>query len=141
MVGASIVCPPAANYAPCDCAENSSLKPGTIILNCASRNLNDTRVSDILDAFLTTPGVSPVTFIFFPNNQLTYVPSQMKRFTQLGEIYFSQNPIASINANDFNFAGSANSFSFLDLSRTRLTFIAPGAFQGKKIIFRTILYN
>jgi hypothetical protein len=29
----------------------------------------------------------------------------------------------------------------LDLSRTRLTFIAPGAFQGKKIIFRTILYN
>ena len=57
-----VVCPRLAAYSPCICAENGG-NPGTIFLLCSNRNLTDSTASHILDAFLTSPNVSPISII------------------------------------------------------------------------------
>lgn len=54
----SNVCPSPDFYAPCRCEK--SLDNQYLILNCLSSNLNDSRVSEILDAFTDTSGVKPL---------------------------------------------------------------------------------
>ena len=107
VVKAAVICPPAADYAPCDCEERN----GTITLTCDMRNLNDSQVSDILDAFLTTPGVSPVGDLNLYQNRLTRVPTQIKFFDQLKRVTLQENSITSVESGAFNatFPGGQNS--------------------------------
>ena len=130
---AAVVCPPAADYAPCNCTEFLPNKPGTIYLGCWGNQLNDSQVSDILDVFLKTPGVSPVgrsdlQFI----QQLTRVPSQIKSFPQLNWVDLSTNGITSIESGAFNFTDAANPLKMLYLQYNQMTTIAPGAFKGQQ---------
>ena len=77
-VDAVIVCPPAAAYSPCECIENNSAeRPGTIALDCLFKSLVDSKISEILDAFLTTPGISPLVRLELGGNQLTFIPDQI----------------------------------------------------------------
>ena len=126
LVNADVTCPPAAAYEPCDCSEASS-KPGTVILTCD--NLNDSKVSDILDAFLTTPGVSPLGDLNLSNNQLTRVPSQIKLFDKLEWVDLLINSITSIESGAFNFPNAANPIRYLHLDDNQLTTIASGTFS------------
>ena len=129
LANADVVCPPEAAYAPCGCSEYSE-KPDTIYLNCYNRNLGDSKMSDILDAFLTTPGISPVGLLDLMSNRLTRVPTQMKFFNQLDYVYLNNNDITSIESGAFNFPDAANPILDLDLQNNQLTTIAPGAFKG-----------
>ena len=92
MVEGAVVCPSAADYAPCECSEYI-YQPGTVFLGCSSKQLTDSRASDILDVFLTTPGVSPLVYLDLQYNQLTREPSQIKSFPQLERVYLLSMPL------------------------------------------------
>ena len=91
-VEAVVVCPPADVISPCTCRRYST-RTNSTFLNCgSSRNLADSQVNDILDAYLATPNVSPVGRLQLSNNALlTRVPVQVKYFTQLeyADLYFN----------------------------------------------------
>ena len=131
LVNADVICPPAADYAPCLCGENRG-RPGTVYLYCYNQNLTDSQMSGILDAFLTTPGVSPLGYLSMWQNQLTRVPTQIKSFNQLDAVYIYENSIASIGSGAFNFPDAANPVRDLSLYYNQLTTIAPGAFRGQQ---------
>jgi len=71
QVEAAVVCPPTAAYMPCNCTESPT---NYIELNCGGLGLGDSRMSEILTTFLTTPGVSPIASLYLRNNELTYIP-------------------------------------------------------------------
>ena len=88
----AVICPAATVFSPCSCDEYKG-NSGTIELNCGGNNVDDTRLSAILDALLTTPGVSPVGALMLWNNLLTRVPDQIPRFTQLVvDLNYKKNP-------------------------------------------------
>ena len=72
---ATIVCPPEKAILPCQCQELIARE--TIYLECYSTNLNDTRMGEIIDAFLSDPDVSPITLLSLGNNSLTRVPDRL----------------------------------------------------------------
>ena len=120
------ICPPVDAYAPCDCMDYN---PGIYLL-CFNRNLTDSKVSAILDAFLTTPGVSPVDYLDLSGNLLTRVPNQIKSFTHLGVVHLKKNAITSIESGDFDFQSTVNPLQNLILENNQITTIAPGAFKS-----------
>ena len=130
LVDAEVVCPPAADYAPCQCSDYF-LKPGKILLTCKILKLGDSKISDILDAFLKTPGVSPVGCLELSSNQLTRVPSQMKLFDQLEWVELYNNNITFIESGAFNFPNASDPLQYLDLTYNKMTTIAPGTFTGQ----------
>lgn len=129
-VESAVVCPAAAeSYSPCTCYEYGN-QPGTIYLYCGEKNLDDSRVSEILDVFLTTPGVSTLGNLCLSTNQLTRVPDQVRLFPQLDFVWLNDNKInTSIRSGAFKF-NKDTPVKNLDLQRSQLTSIAPGAFQG-----------
>ena len=141
-VEAVVVCPPADVISPCTCRRYST-RTNSTYLNCgSSRNLADSQVNDILDAYLATPNVSPVGRLQLSNNALlTRIPVQVKYFTQLeyADIYF--NSIASIESGAFNNADDSNPLWDLRLEFNQLVTIAPGAFKGFQLFhFHLFLY-
>ena len=135
---AAVVCPPLTSYAPCNCREYTPSqfrpqKPGKITLNCQYFVLSDSRVSQILDTFLTTPGVSALVELELTGNQLSKVPDQIVLFPELTDVFLSQNEIASIGPSSFIF-NETYPLSLLTLGQNDgLSTIAPGAFQGLDI--------
>ena len=125
LAQAAVVCPPNDAYDPCGCYEFVS-KNDTILLDCKNRNLTDSRMSEILNAFLTNPDISPVAEIDLRSNQLTRVPSQIRSFRQLENVDIIDNPIQFIEEGDFNITGNYPSLNI----GPQLTTIAPGAFKG-----------
>ena len=78
-------------------------------------------MSDILDAFLTTPGVSPVAFLSLEYGKLlTRVPSEVRLFNQLDWVFLSDNNITSIDSGAFNFPDAANPLGNLDLAYNKI---------------------
>ena len=102
-VEAAVVCPPSPTTTPCTCTELTTTPGtnGTIYLYCYNKGLLDWKVSEILDAFLTTPGVSPIGKLDLEKNQLTYVPSQINFFTQLSTLSLSNNFMTTISPGSF----------------------------------------
>jgi Leucine-rich repeat (LRR) protein len=86
-------------------------------------------MSEILTSFLTTPGVSSVAYLYLNDNQLTYVPREIKFFTQATHVVLDRNNISSIESGAFNFSGPLPLW-VLELGANQLTTIAPGAFRG-----------
>ena len=129
LVPAVVICPPAETYSPCTCYEYSNI-PDTIYLYCGEKNLDDLKVSQILDAFLTTPGVSTLGNLCLIGNRLTRVPSQVHLFPQLDYVWLNDNNISSsIQSGAFTF-NKETPVRNLDLQFNQLITIAPGAFQG-----------
>ena len=128
-VGQSTVCPPAASISPCVCRDNGD--DVTVFLNCYNQDLDDAKVSQILQTFLTG-GVSPLGRLDLFYNQMTKVPVEIPQFPQLDLVYLYQNKIDSVKSGAFNFAKSLRR---LDLFNNQITTIESGAFQG---IFKPI---
>ena len=101
-----VVCPPETAYTPCYCNEYS---PG--VLTLLGRNLGDSRISEILDAFLLNDninGSSALGELELDLNQLTRVPDQIKYFPQLTLVSLDFNLITSLDSVAFNFTDAAN---------------------------------
>ena len=121
----STTCPPAASVSPCVCRDNND--GVTVFLNCYNQNLDDTKISQILNSFLSTSGVSPLGRLDLFFNKLTKVPAEIPQFPQLDLVYLYRNSIDSVKSGAFNFA---KTLVRLDLYDNQITAIEPGAFQG-----------
>ena len=123
------VCPSKEDYAPCICMEGEP-KDGTLSLLCRNRNLNDTQISRILDAFLAS-SISPLGSIFLEGNRLTRVPSQLNKFPRLSWIDLKANRIQTIHKGAFNFTVQPGiSGCQIGLESNNLSHIEQGAFDG-----------
>ena len=90
--------------------------------------MGDTRISEILNSFLPVNiSSSPLTRLDLSGNQLTSIPSQLKKFDRLKYVDLNRNGIQQIPSGAFNF--TAKSISLL-INNNNLTTIAPDAFQG-----------
>ena len=126
-VEAAVICPPADTYAPCACQIDPYGDGTSIRLNCNNQQLDDSQTSDMLDAFLTTPGISPLSWFNYPSNRLTKVPIQLPFFPLLDFVDLGRSSISSVPYGAFNFSKTLN---ILYLNENGLDSIEPGAFQG-----------
>lgn len=81
----------------------------------------------ILDAFLTTSNVSPVSLLNLFGNSLTRVPPQLSRFTHLNEVSLAHNNITFLQSGGFEFA---TPLGWLFLHNNQITTIEEGALTG-----------
>ena len=143
LVDADVICPPFEAISPCDCYDYTTtefVRTNTTYLYCYYKYLTDSQMSDILDAYLATPNVSPVGRLQLSFNLLTRVPVQVKSFTQLVIADLSGNSfesggITSIESGAFNIADGAYPLETLFLDHNQLTTIAPGAFKGSNFVY------
>ena len=120
----TLTCPPAASVSPCVCRDNND--GVTVFLNCYNQNLDDTKISQILNTFLSG-GVSPLGRLDLFFNKLTKVPVEIPQFPQLDLVYLYRNSIDSVKSGAFNFG---KTLVRLDLYDNQIATIEPGAFQG-----------
>lgn len=123
-VSIQLVCPPAQDYRPCNC---QTWKEDFSWLFCFNLNLNDTKTSQILSAFLSNPSISPLGAVTLNDNLLTKVPEELNRFPQLVFINLAGNNIRVIPTGAFKFTATAD---HVLLYENEISLIEPGAFQG-----------
>jgi hypothetical protein len=123
-VSSALIQPNPNDYAPCICLDG---RDGlTLYVECSNHNLDDTKISTILNSFLA-PGISPLGGLILTNNQLTKIPDQLKQFTQLTYVDLDENKISSLTAGTLSFTARIDA---INLGFNQLTTIAPGAFDG-----------
>ena len=122
-----VVCPPADTYSPCTCYDYAGYS-GNILLSCYA-SLNDSMASDILDAFLKTPGVSPLRGVDFSQSELTRVPHQIKIFPGLKYLNLASNNLQSIETDDFS--NAQTKLKNLWFQNNQIETIAPFAFKSE----------
>ena len=114
-----------------------------IWLNCEDLNLDDAKMSRILNVFLSSDLNREFTRrIDLDSNQLTKIPSELSQFKRLQMVYFYYNAITSIKSGDiFNnststdlasTSSSATRLIRLWLNNNAINHIEAGAFQGSK---------
>ena len=114
--------------------------PQFIVIDCSRQNLNDSQMSDILDAVLNYYSISafPPNTAFFTflakKNQLTNVPDRIAKLAQLFGVVaadLSYNQITSILSDAFNYPNKANVSIGLniDLEGNQITAIHTGTFH------------
>jgi hypothetical protein len=125
VIGQQLVCPPAQYYRPCSC---NSWGDDAAWLFCFNLDLNDTKTSQILSAFISNQsGISPLGAVTLNNNKLTKVPDEIKFFPRLVYVNLAGNNIRTIQRGAFNFTSTAD---HVLLFENEISFIEPGAFQG-----------
>ena len=99
----TITCPKSASISPCACKQyigngfpafNNSIK-----IDCKGKNLGDSQISRVLNAFLA-PGLSPIKEISASYNQITKVPKEVSKFPALLLVDFGSNRISEIPYNN-----------------------------------------
>ena len=118
------ICPPEAEYSPCVCRDYYG--DGTLLLDCDYRSLDDQQISDMLNFFLPEQGISPLSVLRLENNKLTKIPTQIKSFPRLKEVYLWQNAIETIETESLHFIGLEKLVGMGD----KVKVIEPGAFTG-----------
>ena len=128
LVEGALVCPSTTAITPCACQREPLFGGDRIWLNCQTLGLEDSRVGEILDAFLD-PNVSPLFRISLQFNQLTVVPSQLGsgQFNQLEHVHLDNNLIDNIPGGAFNFVAK---LAQLSLEANLIETVEPGAFIG-----------
>ena len=133
VIGGGDGCPvDSQDYEPCSCQTNGV----NLSLECASsKTLNDSRVSQVFKAFLSTSDNNSqqqqrLVSVEIENSQLTHIPQEITLFNWLQNVQLSGNHIRSIRSGAFNFISPLKT---LNLSANGLENIEPGAFQGKTI--------
>ena len=128
---AQFVCPKESDYNRlCTCEENNEYA-GTITLTC--RSGDDKKISDILNTFLWTAGVSPLSRLTLEQTEITRVPDQVKLFDQLKCVELVGNQIPIIHSRSFvnSRQGIRNEDKFVViLKNNAIRRVEPSAFQG-----------
>ena len=120
------ICPDSSIVSPCICSDNNDGL--TTQLNCFGRNVNDAKLSDILDFFLApTSRANPLGYVNLGANPLTQVPYQLPYFRELRTIGLGSNSITDIKHKAFSYNRLCD---LLDLRINSINTIAAGAFQG-----------
>lgn len=124
QVGEPIVCPKPDDYFPCKCLDYND---GTAYLFCDRQNMQDAKISQILQAYLATANVSPLSFLQLQYNQLSRVPAEIHLFPALNYVNLEYNNIENVQTGAFNFTALLYQ---LHLSSNPLLAIQTDAFQG-----------
>jgi Leucine-rich repeat (LRR) protein len=98
-------------------------------LVCSGFDLDDIRVSQILNAFLSLGIDAPITTLSLDSNQLTRVPDQIRLFSKLGYLNLNNNLITTVTTGSFNIAVP---FELVLQYNPTLAIIEAGAFQGER---------
>ena len=140
---ADVVCPQPKDFLPCECIADDESNESLIKLDCGSKYLNDTKASDILDAFLSNADVSPLLSVDLQQNQLTAVPIQLRLFEKLVRVNLNQNHIRTVTAGSFVFVpqNHQEDRSRMDvyLDENQISSIEPNTFQGKHFFYLYII--
>jgi hypothetical protein len=123
------VCPPAEKLEPCKCHvfdRDDTKKGGTLRFNCTELYLGDEKISQVLDAFISTPGVSPLRELYLYKNNLTRIPDQIRHFTELDRVELGSNEIKTIEKGSLNFTRTLGLFKLND---NKMITIESGAFD------------
>ena len=143
-VTGDVICPPEELWRwCCYCTEYTD---GVIAFRAFNELTSDTKVSDMLDVLLNTPGISPVGLLDIGANYLTQVPYQTLLFPKLQELGLGANKLTVIKSGTFNFPNKNTPLRKLDLSRQNdypnslSLIIEPAAFVGK-VLKKNQLFN
>ena len=124
----------ANSISPSSCSQYTTT---TTYLNCQSRVMTDSQVSDILNTYLIILWTL-VLLLQLSNNLLTPVPVQMQFFTQLECAFLYSNLFTSIKSGLFNASADASyPLAGFSLPVNHLMTIAPDAFKG----FHFLIYS
>ena len=127
-VNGQINCPDSSLVSPCVCGDNGDGL--TVSLNCFARNVNDAKVSDILDAFLAPSSrANPIGYLNLGYNPITAIPSQVTSLRELHTVGMGSTDVSIIKTNAFNFRREAN---LIDFRLCLINKIESGAFQGTR---------
>ena len=113
-----------------------------IVIECYKKNLNDSQMSNILDALLNYSSRVPNQArigIEANFNQLTKVPVLIAELAQLFThmyVYLSYNQITSISTDTFNYPNATLSVFKVTLDRNQITSVPTDAF---KFLFATFI--
>jgi len=116
-----VVCPTAADLGGCTCQEAWSDESG-LDIDCREVKLNDATVGGLLKALLET-GVSPAVTFDASKNNLTKVPVNLSKLSELTYIDMNDNQITSIPVGAFQSSSTKNVGIYL--SNNRISSIAP----------------
>ena len=123
-VSSALVQPNPDDYAPCVCLDG---RDGlNLYVECSNHNLDDAKISSILNSFLA-PGMSPLGALILTNNQLTKIPDQLKQFNQLTYVDLDKNKIPSLAAGALSLTAKIGT---INVGFNQLITIAPGTFVG-----------
>jgi len=125
-VSGQVNCPDSTLVSPCVCGDNGDGL--TASLNCFARNVNDQRISDILDVFLSpTTRANPIGYLNLGYNPISFIPKQTASLRQLYTAGFGSTDLTTIKNGDFVFTREAN---LVDFRLNLISTIENGAFQG-----------
>ena len=89
------IMPEAEDILPCFLGPNNEIT--AFHVHCNDKNLNDSRMAQILDVLLNTPRLVPlIKILYMRGNSLTKVPDQLVLFDRLRQIDLSNNNISSV---------------------------------------------
>lgn len=120
-------CPNRTTIAPCTCNFKDGISGRTAELHCFNMQLGDSRISEILLTFNSTPNVLPLSKMDLSYNSLTRVPKEISLFSSLAHVYLNGNEISKVESGAFNFSSQFREISFFN---NELTNVEPEAFQG-----------
>ena len=125
-VSGQVNCPDSTLVSPCVCGDNGDGL--TSSLNCFARNVNDKRISDILDVFISpTNRANPIGYLNLGNNPISAIPSQVTALSQLYTVGMGRTDLTTIKTGAFDFKREAN---LVDFRPCLINTIENGAFQG-----------
>ena len=88
-------CPPATLLEPCKCHifSSSDANEGNLWFECPELYLGDDKMSQVLDQFISTPGIGQLREIYLYRNNLTRIPDQIRNLTKLNRVILGSNSI------------------------------------------------
>lgn len=120
-------CPNRITIAPCTCNLNDGTYGRTVELHCFNMKLGDSKISEILATFNSTPNVPPLSKLDLSLNSLTRVPKEILLFSSLAYVFLYANKIRTVHSGAFKFSSRLREIS---LANNQLTNIEPEAFEG-----------
>ena len=101
------------------------------MLDCNSKNLDDSGVDGILNVFVPHL-IDSLRLVSLRDNRLTKVPHKIRLFSQLNRLNLGYNQLTSVKTGDFNFSTRRENVR-LWLNHNGITYIQPGALDGTKL--------
>ena len=120
-------CPSRDNISPCTCNFLEEITGTSVLLSCFDREVNDTKIGEILTSYIATPNVTPLSVLDLSYNSLTQIPKEVVLFSALVDVNLNHNNIRSIPFDAIHCSSKCRSISLVG---NQLTNIEPGAFQG-----------
>ena len=127
-------CPESSLISPCRCKLEQYLDDKFMELDCSFRDLNNSMISDVLDAFNSTMK-RPLSRFNLSNNRLTQLPEQLRILDRLRFVNLGHNQIKVVRTGTFK-SKSSKRHTEVFLNDNKIIKIEPNSFQGSTYFVR-----